>query len=396
MPPVEAAGPARGKRKSLRLGRVGGFPLLLDRSWFVIAAVIILLYSPVLGRVLPNIGGWSYAVAAAFCLLLALSVLLHEWAHAWTARAFGWPVTHITLSLMGGHTSFGATRTSWLASLVISVAGPVANILLGLAGWVAVAALQPLEAGGAFNVVLVLVELTSWANWFVGIFNLIPGLPLDGGRALEAVVWGITGREFVGTAVAAWTGRVIAVLAVAWILVSGLWRSIPLLILAGLLVWMLWAGAASSLRRARAARAMSGIRAVDLMEPAIAVPAETTLATVEAILRGAFSNPADTVAKPGPVAVLAMDGQDCVGMLNPARVTAEDPHQRAHLALGEVMDPVTGNAVIPSDLAELNLLEATARSAQPMFVVVDGHGTPVGVLRAARLNTVLREAGLLR
>lgn len=396
MPPVEAAGPARGKRKSLRLGRVGGFPLLLDRSWFVIAAVIILLYSPVLGRVLPNIGGWSYAVAAAFCLLLALSVLLHEWAHAWTARAFGWPVTHITLSLMGGHTSFGATRTSWLASLVISVAGPVANILLGLAGWVAVAALQPLEAGGAFNVVLVLVELTSWANWFVGIFNLIPGLPLDGGRALEAVVWGITGREFVGTAVAAWTGRVIAVLAVAWILVSGLWRSIPLLILAGLLVWMLWAGAASSLRRARAARAMSGIRAVDLMEPAIAVPAETTLATVEAILRGAFSNPADTVAEPGPVAVLAMDGQDCVGMLNPARVTAEDPHQRAHLALGEVMDPVTGNVVIPSDLAELNLLEATARSAQPMFVVVDGHGTPVGVLRAARLNTVLREAGLLR
>ncbi|WP_052209875.1 site-2 protease family protein [Kocuria sp. ZOR0020] len=396
MPPVEAAGPARGKRKSLRLGRVGGFPLLLDRSWFVIAAVIILLYSPVLGRVLPNIGGWSYAVAAAFCLLLALSVLLHELAHAWTARAFGWPVTHITLSLMGGHTSFGATRTSWLASLVISVAGPVANILLGLAGWVAVAALQPLEAGGAFNVVLVLVELTSWANWFVGIFNLIPGLPLDGGRALEAVVWGITGREFVGTAVAAWTGRVIAVLAVAWILVSGLWRSIPLLILAGLLVWMLWAGAASSLRRARAARAMSGIRAVDLMEPAIAVPAETTLATVEAILRGAFSNPADTVAEPGPVAVLAMDGQDCVGMLNPARVTAVDPHQRAHLALGEVMDPVTGNAVIPSDLAELNLLEATARSAQPMFVVVDGHGTPVGVLRAARLNTVLREAGLLR
>lgn len=396
MPPVEAAGPARGKRKSLRLGRVGGFPLLLDRSWFVIAAVIILLYSPVLGRVLPNIGGWSYAVAAAFCLLLALSVLLHELAHAWAARAFGWPVTHITLSLMGGHTSFGTTRTSWLASLVISVAGPVANILLGLAGWVAVAALQPLEAGGAFNVVLVLVELTSWANWFVGIFNLSPGLPLDGGRAMEAVVWGLTGREFVGTAVAAWTGRVIAVLAVAWILVSGLWRSIPLLILAGLLVWMLWAGAASSLRRARAARAMSGIRAVDLMEPAIAVPAETTLATVEAILRDAFSHPADTVAEPGPVAVLAMDGQDCVGMLNPARVTAVDPHQRAHLALGEVMDPVTGNAVIPSDLAELNLLEATARSAQPMFVVVDGHGTPVGVLRAARLNTVLREAGLLR
>lgn len=396
MPRTETDPSASGRRRSLRLGRVGGFPLLLDRSWFVIAAVIILLYSPVLGRVLPGIGGWSYAVAAAFCLLLALSVLLHELAHAWTARAFGWPVTHITLSLMGGHTSFGTSRTSWFASLVISVAGPVANILLGLAGWGAVTALQPLDAGGAWNVLLVLLELTSWANWFVGIFNLIPGLPLDGGRALEAVVWGICGREFVGTSVAAWTGRVIAVLAVTWILLSGVWRSIPLLILTGLLVWMLWAGASSSLRRARAARAMSGLRAADLMEPAIAVPAETTLDTVEAILRDAFQHQAATVSEPGPAAVIAMHGPSCAGTLSPARVTAVDPQRRAQLQVADVMDPLPAQAVIGSELAELSLLEATARSAQPMFVVVDHHGTPEGVLRAMRLNTVLREAGLLR
>lgn len=396
MPVPETEQPTGKPRRTIRLGRVAGFPLLLERSWFVIAAVIIVLYSPVLGRVLPGIGGWSYAVAAAFCVLLALSVLLHELAHALTARAFGWPVTHITLSLMGGHTSFGAAKTSWLASLVISVAGPVANIALGLAGWFTVAALQPLDADGTWNVVLVLVELTSWANWFVGIFNLIPGLPLDGGRALEAVVWGISGRQYAGTTVAAWTGRVVAVLAVAWMLLSGLWRSLPLLILVGLLVWMLWAGASSALRRTRAARAMSGLKATDLMEPAIAVPAETTLAAVEAILRDAFSHPAGVVPEPGPVAVIAMRDGACVGVLSPARVTAVDAADRARYKLESVMQLLPAQAVIASDLSDLALLEATARSGQPIFVVVDPAGTPEGVLRAGRVNTVLREAGLLR
>ncbi|MDO5619671.1 site-2 protease family protein [Kocuria sp.] len=390
-------------RRPIQLGRVFGFPLHLDRSWFVIAAVIVLLYTPVLRRVIPDIGAWVYAVAAIFCLLLALSVLLHELAHAWAARAFGWPVTHITLSLMGGHTSFGQARTSWWSSLVISVVGPVANLVLGLLGWLILVVVAPADPSAGVEVFLVLLELTAWANWFVGVFNLIPGLPLDGGRALEAVVWGVSRREFVGTLVAAWTGRIIAAATVALLLVTGLWRSVAFVILAGLLVWMLLSGATAALRRARAARAMAGVNAADLMEPAISVPARTPLAAVELILREAFASEPGKPAPYGPVAVIVTDGTPeefspndaaYVGLLNPARITAVPAVQRPAITVDAIMDPLPHGAVIRDDLAELPLLEFAARSGQGVFVVVDSTGTVEGVLRAGRLNEVLQQAGL--
>lgn len=428
-PPTPEPGHHRaGRRRSLSLGRISGFPLLVDRSWFLIALVIVVLYTPVLTRSVPGLGAWAYLVAVGFCLLLAASVLLHELAHAWSARAFGWPVTHITLSLMGGHTSFGHSRPSWWASLLISVAGPATNLVLGLTGWVVlstVAGAGTQEATMTGDVLLVLVELTTWANLFVGASNLIPGMPLDGGRALEAVVWGLSGREHVGTVVAAWSGRLVAAVAVAWVLVSGLWRSVPLLIVAALLVWMLVSGASAALRRSRAARAMAHIRARDLMEPCIAVDQSTPLATVELLLREAFATGEGHGVEhgyaegQGPVAVVAT-GPDRgpVGTLNPARITAVAAHDRPGLTLGQVMDHLPASAVLPAEMAEMELLEFTASAQQGVFVVVDrvaegdlaGRGVgpvdqvhcgesefmPVGILRAGRLNQVLDNAGLLR
>ncbi|KAA9393350.1 hypothetical protein FCK90_12630 [Kocuria coralli] len=384
-------------RRPLSLGRVTGFPVLVDRSWFLIAAVVILLYTPVLARSVPQIGAWSYAVAAGFCVLLAASVLLHELAHAWAARAFGWPVTHIVLSLMGGHTSFGQARTSWVASLVISVVGPAANILLGVLGWTVLRAGAGSDPSTGAAVALVLVELVTWANLFVGIFNLIPGMPLDGGRALEALVWGLSGKEHIGTVVAAWAGRLVAAGVLAWLLLTGLWRSLPFLLLSALLVWLLLSGAAAATRRARAGRAMASVRARDLMEPCLAVSAETSLATVEVLLREAFSPAPGSVAPQGPVAVLGLDHDGVPhGVLNPARITAVPAQDRASIVLGEVMEPLPDGAVLSAELAEMALLEFTAGARLGIFVVVDGEHTPVGVLRASRLNELLRSAGLLR
>lgn len=401
--PAQGGRGTAGGRRTISLGRLSGFPVLLDRSWFVIAVVIIVLYTPVLSRSVPQIGAWSYLVAAGFCLLLAASVLLHELAHAWAARGFGLPVTHIVLSLMGGHTTFGHDhgRMSWGASLVISVVGPTANLLLGGIGWAVLSTVGDTEQATGLQVLMVLVELTTWANLFVGAFNLIPGLPLDGGRGLEAVIWGISGREHVGTLVAAWVGRLIAATVVAGLLLTGLWRSLALLLVAVLLVWMLLSGASTALRRSRAVRAMSEVRARDLMEPAIAVSAQTPLATVEVLLREAFdaapTTARATAREPGPVAVVALDDDGTpAGILNPARITGLSPEEQATTRLRRVMDPLTPQAVLSDELSEMGLLEFTAESRLGVFVVVDADTTPVGVLRAARLNDLLAQAGLLR
>ncbi|MFC6259212.1 site-2 protease family protein, partial [Kocuria oceani] len=170
------------------LGRIGGVPVTLSWSWFVIAAVTVLLYTPVLLRAYPELGALNYAASLGFALTLALSVLLHELAHAWTGRAFGWPTGRIVLSLLGGHTHFGDVRTTPLASAAVSLAGPAVNLVLGLAGWALLRTADPAPSLG-----WVLLDLTTWANLIVGLFNVLPGLPLDGGRVVESVVWALTG-----------------------------------------------------------------------------------------------------------------------------------------------------------------------------------------------------------
>ena len=91
---------------SVRLGTIAGAPVRLSWSWLLIAAVITLAFGPQIQRALPSIGGGAYGVALGYAVLLALSVLVHEAAHALTGRAFGQRTEEIALTLWGGHTQF--------------------------------------------------------------------------------------------------------------------------------------------------------------------------------------------------------------------------------------------------------------------------------------------------
>ena len=171
---------------------------------------VVVGYGGYLHQRLPWLGARAYLAALAFAVLLGLSVLVHELAHAGAARAFGWQVREIRLTLMGGHTTFDAAREAPGRSALVSLAGPAANLVLALLGAILLGSLDP---GGLPRLV---VELVTTANLLVGAFNLLPGLPLDGGRVVESLVWAVTGSETRGTVVAAWCGRVISVLVVLW------------------------------------------------------------------------------------------------------------------------------------------------------------------------------------
>jgi len=217
-----------------RIARVGGVDILIAPSLLVMGVLLVFFFAPRFDAA----GAMSgYQGATLFVLGVYASVFLHELAHLVSARGFGLRVRSITLHLLGGETAIeGGSRTP-VQEFVISVAGPLVSIALGV---------------GCFAVdsASAVVAALGWINVVVGVFNLLPGLPLDGGRALRASIWLISGRPDAGTRVAAWAGRLIAVALVAVTLLrvdySGPTWSVDVAI-AVLVAWVLWEGAGQAL-----------------------------------------------------------------------------------------------------------------------------------------------------
>ena len=170
-----------------------------------------------------------------------MSVFLHELAHLVAAKGFGLRVRSITLHILGGETAIESPSRTPAQEFVIAVVGPLVSLAIGVACFL-------LDSGSA------VVAALAWINIVVAVFNLLPGLPLDGGRALRATIWQVSGRPEAGTRVAGWVGRVIAVAVVAVTLLrvdfDGPTWSVDLAF-AVLIAWFLWEGAGHALRTAR-------------------------------------------------------------------------------------------------------------------------------------------------
>ena len=138
----EAAAP--GRREGIPLGRIAGVPVVLAYSWFIIAAFTVIVYGPVLQRNYPHLGTGAFIVAFGYSVLLLISVLVHELAHALSARVYGWPTQKIVLNLWGGHTQFESFTASPGRSVIVALAGPGVNFVLAGAGWL----LLPVPAAG--------------------------------------------------------------------------------------------------------------------------------------------------------------------------------------------------------------------------------------------------------
>lgn len=190
-------------RSGWQVGRIFGIPLLLDQSWFWILALITFQYGTVWqragwGGLLPWIAGFSMA------LLLFGSVLLHELGHSLVARSQGINVTSIRLFLFGGVASIEQESKTPGKAFQVAIAGPAVSfsifLILSLVR-IALPLPEPAEA--------VLGNLAG-INFVLALFNMIPGLPLDGGQVLKAAVWKATGSRTKGVRWAARTGQTLA------------------------------------------------------------------------------------------------------------------------------------------------------------------------------------------
>jgi Zn-dependent protease len=361
------------RKDGIPLGRIAGIPVVLAYSWFIIAAFTVIVYGPVLLRNNPALGLGAYFVAFAYALLLLISVLAHELAHALTAKIYHWPTEKIVLNLWGGHTQFESFTASPGRSVLVAMAGPAANFVLAGGGWVL------LTTGSLSGVADILANIFVWANLLIGIFNVLPGLPLDGGRLVESAVWKVTGSQEKGTVAAGWGGRIIVIALVVWFvalpLLSGERPDISLMLITVLVGSFLWLGATASIQQARLRGRLHLVHAGSLAEPAVGLPETATVAELEHLLRSApGSPPAVVLYGPDgrPVAVVDVG----VAATVPPEATAGTPLTAVSYALG-------AGAYVPESSRGQELLQYLAQVDGQAYAVVNGDGTVTGLLRQA-------------
>lgn len=204
--------------RGLSLGRLAGVEIRADLSLLV---VLFLVAFGLAGGLLP---AWHPAwppsqrwlVGLAAAVLFFASIVAHELSHALVARAKGIGVSRITLFLFGGLAHLEREPPSWRSELLMAAAGPLASLVIGalclgtgvlLAGPVEVDALEPLVALRGVGPVATVLLWLGPVNLMLALFNLVPGFPLDGGRMLRAVVWGVTGNLRQATRWASLGGR---------------------------------------------------------------------------------------------------------------------------------------------------------------------------------------------
>lgn len=365
------------------IGRVSGAPVILTPSWFLAAAVLTVLFAPTVQRLAPHLGREIYLVSFAFVLLLFASVFLHEVAHALVARARGQHVTELAVTLWGGHTAYSGTSARPLDGFLISVVGPLTNLALAVVFWVA------FQAQATFSVPALLLYAGAFSNAFVGFFNLLPGLPLDGGQILESAVWAATGSRTRGTVVAGWVGRAVAVGVVAWALLwpltVGVRPDLWTVAWAALIGAFLWSGAGQAIASGRARDAVSGLTVRGLARPAVPVGSGASVAAVGR----------DVARAGGPhvLAVVVDAAGRPVGYVDPSAAAAVPPDAAETTPVGAVSVPVPTTATVDAGLSGQEMLAALARAGREASVVpvVDG-GRVVGALEVARVVTALRDA----
>ncbi|HET7303003.1 MAG TPA: site-2 protease family protein [Segeticoccus sp.] len=339
---AKVADRAVGRSPGLQIGRVSGVPVYLGRTWPVIVLVILVTFGPVVQRARPDLGLLAFGVALAYALLLLVSVLVHEAAHALVGIARGYAVARIVADLWGGHTAYDSTDSSPGDSALVAVAGPLANVALAVAGW----AVEPLVPPGVPSL---LMTAFVWTNGFVALFNLLPGLPLDGGFLVDALVWRITGSREKGMVAAGWCGRVVAALVVLWFLgrplLSGGRPDMYDVIWAVVIGGFLWVGASQAIRGGRARLLLSSIPVGSVWQPASTIPVHATVDDLAGLLQ---SGRAGVL-----VVVMSADGTP-LGTVDPEAVRAI---------------PAERHATVP--------VTAVLRSRPPGWVVDAGPGDPI-------------------
>lgn len=368
--PVAAEQPPSGS--GLLIGRFSGVPIYVAPSWFLVAVLITWWFARTVEREVPDLGPAKYAVSLMFAVLLYGSVLIHELSHTVVALRAGLPVRRISLYLLGGVSEIEQPAATPGVEARIAAAGPAVSLILGVLGF---AAAVVFDRG---TVAFLLAAALTWSNIVVGVFNLLPGLPLDGGRVLSAGIWKVTKRRYSGIVAASWAGRVLA--AVVLVLPSAIAQFLgrgaePIDVVWGaLLASFIWVGATQSLHYAKVQQRIPGLSARRLTRPALPVAGDLPLA--EALRRA-------EAAGARALVVVGAEGK-ALALVSNAAVVATPEERRPWVPVADVSRRLQPELVISADLAGEELVTVLSRRpSSTEYLVLDTDGSISGVLVAS-------------
>jgi Zn-dependent protease/CBS domain-containing protein len=284
------------------------------------------------------------------------------------ARGYGLPVRRILLYPLGGFSEIEVEPQTPGREFLVSAAGPALSLVLAACGY---GLMHVVPAG---TIAGTLVSQLRWANLVVGIFNLLPGLPLDGGRMLRAVIWKLSGRPATSTIIAAWAGRVLAValFVVPFALgeIRGNGTDLVSVVWLAVIAAFMWTGAGQAIKATKFRERLPMLQARRLARKAVSVNANTPLA--EAIRRAEESQAR---------AVVVVDHEDKpIAIVNETAVMATPPQRRPWIEAGTLARTLEPNLVLSADLSGLALLDAIRKAPATEYLLVEPSGQVYGVL----------------
>jgi Zn-dependent protease/CBS domain-containing protein len=370
-------------KRGIRLMTVRGIEIRIDYSWFIVFALVLLSlsagYFPQAYPDLPVPVYWLTGFLAT--LLFFFSVVMHELAHSLMALRSGIKIPEITLFIFGGMARLSEDARDPKTEFKIAIVGPLTSFALGaLFGLVHYA----LRAGNP-SIVAELFGYLSWINIALGVFNLLPGYPLDGGRVLRAVWWWKTGSVVDATRVASDWGKG---LAIALMLLGGLQ------IFSGNLiggVWIIFIGlflrgiAEASYQEVALRKSIEGARAQDVMirDPVIASP--------HTPLKQAIS---DLFLRHGYRGFPVADDGRVLGVISLANVKGLSDEEQEKKTVGQVMEPLNSQMTLQEETLVSEALKRNAQNQAGHFLVLRdgrmvGMVTYTGILRYMEVRRAL-------
>lgn len=352
---------------SLHLGKIAGIDIYINFSWLII--LVFLTWSLATGWFPQLYRGWSistyWIVSFIATLLLFVSVLLHELAHSLVARARGLQVKNITLFIFGGVSNIQEEPASPGVEFQMAVVGPVVSLLIGGA-----ALLLQLPLQGSNSSLQGILFYLGVTNILLGIFNLIPGFPLDGGRVLRSIIWKISGSLRRATQVSTIVGQVIAYLFILW----GIWLFFTGDLLGGLWIgfigWFLLSSAQAANSQVMLQSMFRGVTVSDVMNTRPnTVPANISLQRLvdEYFLPSALRS------------ALVMQGDQLAGLITLSDIRQVPREQWSQVPVGHAMIPLERLHVVQPQQSLNDVLPLMAGRDVNQLPVVQ-NGALVGIL----------------
>lgn len=348
--------------RSFKLLTVFGIPIEINYSWFIILGLVIFTlargYFPATNPELPELAYWLMAAAAA--LLLFASLLAHELSHSVVAMRNNLPISGITLFVFGGVAHLTEEPASPAVELKMAVAGPAMSFSLAL---IFFALSQAIYSFGITDALLAITNYLFIINLVVGLFNLIPGFPLDGGRILRALLWSHYKDLRRATGIASACGKGFAFFLIA----AGLFTLFTGSLISG--IWFIFIGlflqeaAETSYRQVMMRRVMTGVHVEDIMtREVVAVTPDLTLDKLveQYFFRFRFAS--------FPV----IEGDGLLGLVTFHSVKEIERGKWPQVTVRAVMLPVNGQMTVSKDMEISAALAKMAGAGLGRLLVTDG------------------------